>query len=355
MAISDEHPFLRRVARATAVALVIAALFVLVWKLGQIILMVFGGILLAVLLRALGDWVADHTPLNRTWGWVVAIVAVVGVFVGLGFLIAPRVSEQVDRLSTQLPEAFNNLTQGLGRYDWGAWLLERVREFEPTQGGGPDFVQRVTGVVSLLLTAVTGAVVVLFLGLYLSFQPRLYRQGFLHLLPRRNRARFEQVFLETGETLKWWFFGKLAAMLIVGVATAVGLYLLGVPLALTLALLAALLTFIPNFGPILSAVPAVALGFAERPMLGVWVIVLYLGIQTVESYFITPILLRRAVDTPPALLLTTQVVLGLLMGFLGLLLADPLLAAAMVWVRRFWVEDTPGDELEAQHGPLAEG
>jgi predicted PurR-regulated permease PerM len=128
-------------------------------------------------------------------------------------------------------------------------------------------------------------------------------------------------------------------MLVIALLTTAGLWLLSVPLAPILALIAGLLNFIPNFGPIVALVPALLLGLTKGFDTALWVIGLYTGIQLVESYVLTPYIQQRAISMPPALLITTQVILGVMLGFLGLLLATPLTAAAMVLVRRLYIED----------------
>lgn len=128
-------------------------------------------------------------------------------------------------------------------------------------------------------------------------------------------------------------------MAIIGACTAVGLWALGVPLALTLALLAAALTFVPNFGPILAAVPAVLLGLLESPTKALYVVLLYVGVQTVESYVLTPLIQKRTVSAPPALTILAQVLLGVLVGGLGVVLATPLTAVALVLARELYVRD----------------
>ena len=138
-------------------------------------------------------------------------------------------------------------------------------------------------------------------------------------------------------------------MIIIGVLTAVGLWLLGVPLALTLGLLAALLTFIPNIGPILAVVPAALLALLQSPTRALYVVLLYLGIQTVESYLLTPLMQKRTVSLPPALTIFAQVLMGILVGRIGLVLATPLTAALFVLVKMLYVEDILGDSIETDN------
>ena len=156
---------------------------------------------------------------------------------------------------------------------------------------------------------------------------------------RPYAQRLSDVMSDTHETLRHWMMGKVIAMIIVGLLTWGGLLALGIPLAGTLALLAAILTFIPNFGPVVSAAPPVLLALAENPQKALWVVLLFVGIQIVESYFITPFIQKKAIEMPPAVILISQVILSILFGFLGLLVAMPLTAALVVVVRELYVED----------------
>jgi predicted PurR-regulated permease PerM len=187
----------------------------------------------------------------------------------------------------------------------------------------------------------------LFLGIYGAAEPQVYKRGFLHLIPLSSRDRVNSVLAEVGETLRWWLIGKFISMMVIGVLTMVGLWLMDVPLALILAIIAALLTFIPNVGPILSAIPAVLLGLMDGIGQAASIALLYVGIQTVESYVITPLIQRKTVLLPPALTLSSQVLMGVLFGGIGLALASPITAATVVAAKRLYVEDALGDTLEA--------
>ena len=129
------------------------------------------------------------------------------------------------------------------------------------------------------------------------------------------------------------------SLCLVGMLTALGLWILGVPAPLSLGFVAGVLSFIPNFGPLLSLVPAVIVALPNGPQMVLYVILLYAGIQLVESYFITPLIQHRAVRLPPALILLAQILMGVLFGFLGLLLATPLTAVLLVLIKRLYIED----------------
>jgi predicted PurR-regulated permease PerM len=188
--------------------------------------------------------------------------------------------------------------------------------------------------------------IIVFLGIYLAAQPKLYVDGLAGLFPRGMRRRICEVLTELGETLKWWLIAQGIDMFIIGTATAVGLWALRVPLALTLGVLAALFNFIPNFGPIISYVPAVLLALVDSPEKAVYVTILYIVLQNVEGYLLLPLLQRGAVDTPPAILIASQVLLTLLVGGLGLALSAPLTACALIVVKMLYIHDVLGDPVE---------
>ena len=142
-----------------------------------------------------------------------------------------------------------------------------------------------------------------------------------------------------------WLGGRFGLMILNGGLTALGLWLLGVPLAPTLGLIAGLLNFVPNFGPWIAAVPAVLIAFLQSPQQALYVALLYLILQSIDAYLLTPLVDRKSVELPPVLTITAQVLLGLAFGFIGLLLASPLTAAAMILVQKLYVEDVIGDRV----------
>ncbi len=325
----------------TAIAVL---LLLLAWSAIDLLLLIFAGVLLAVFLRGLSDVVSTHTPLSAGWAMVVVVVALVAVIAVGGWLLAPLVANQVDQLSAEIPTAAGQLRQRVEHFRWGRRLLAQVpapADLAPRTG---NLVSRVTGVFSTALGALVNSVIVLFTGLYVAAEPGLYRSGLVHLVPVAKRKRAQEILSAVAYALRSWEVGTLISMTVVGVLTWLGLWLLGVPLALTLGLIAGLLEFIPNLGPILSGVPAVLLALVQGPTQALYVVLLYLAIQTFESYLLTPLVQKHAVSLPPALTISVLALGGILFGFLGLLLAVPLAAAAMVAVKMIYVEDILGDD-----------
>lgn len=231
------------------------------------------------------------------------------------------------------------------QYQWSRRLFSQAPQAEEMLPDKADLLAEATGVFSTTLGALANVVIILFIGLFLAVEPRLYTDGLIRLVPIGRRARAREVLYAVGDVLQWWLVGKVVAMLVIGVLTALGLWLLGVELALTLGLIAALLTFIPNIGPVLALVPAVLLALLHSPTQALYVVLLYLAIQTVESYVLTPLVQRRTVSLPPALTISAQVALGVLLGGLGLVLATPLTVALLVLIQRLYIEDTLGDPV----------
>lgn len=152
----------------------------------------------------------------------------------------------------------------------------------------------------------------------------------------------------------WWVIGRMVNMLLIGVLTTVGLAVIGVPAPVALGALAGILTFVPNIGPLVSVIPAALLALTMSFTTVLWVLGLYAVAQTLESYVVTPLIQRRAASVPPPVLLTAQITLGVPFGALGLLLATPLVAIAIILLRMLYVEDTLGDRPEEEREGLRE-
>jgi predicted PurR-regulated permease PerM len=257
-------------------------------------------------------------------------------------LLAPALMEQVALLRAEVPPRLEAIMRWVeqqwflltGTVDGAAQDRLRTQIFQGAAG-------LVSGTLPLLTTlagALSAFLIVLFAAVFMTLHPRLYRDGLVRLAPPQHRPLLSETLTEVGTTMQRWLVATLMSMGIIAVMTTVGLLLLGIPAALTLGLLAGLLQFIPNIGPILSSIPAAVIALAVSPMHALYVLLLYLGTQQVESNMITPLIMRRAVHLPPALTLLAQALMTVLFGFLGLLLAVPLVAVTLHMVRRLYVE-----------------
>ena len=327
-----------------AVGVLIILLVVGVCYAIDVLLLAFVGVLFAILLRSVSDFLSTHTGMGEKWSLAATVLLLMALFAVGVWLLIPSIAEQTDELRQTLPKSVEQLEGQVKRYEWGRWMLNKAPEPAELIPRRRDLFSRITGVVSGTLGTIGIVIVIFFTGLFFAIQPRLYTEGMVKLVTIRKRDRAREVIGQIGAELQWWLVAKLTAMVFVGGLTWLGLWLLGLGIALTLAVLAALLTFIPNFGPIIAAVPAVLIGLLDGPATAVWVVVLYVAIQTIESYVLTPLLQQQAVSLPPALTITTQRVMAVFVGGIGLALATPLTVVVLVLVRSLYVQDTLGDE-----------
>jgi predicted PurR-regulated permease PerM len=188
-----------------------------------------------------------------------------------------------------------------------------------------------------------GIVVVIVLALYFSAEATRYAQALVLLVPPARRARAAEILHETASAIWYWMLGRLISMTALGVMTAIGLWLLGVPLPIALGFLTGIMIFVPYIGDAIAAIPGVLIAASINFMLAAYVIGLYIAVHLIEGYILVPLVQRRVARLPPALTLSAQIILGVLAGFLGLLFATPLVAAAFVIIRMVYIEDVLGD------------
>lgn len=332
------------VARATLVVLSICGLVALLWLGRDILFVAFFGALFALFLSLLVD------PLVR-WGVprvlaaIIVVLGLLGLFVLVIWLIWPTLQVQITLVSRQLPAAFDDVATWVqAQYEAivGEVGIVGGERFEPARLLSGDLVGGIlAGAIPLLQTVsgvVAGSLLVLVTGIYLSIEPETYLRGLVSLVPYEGRERFRTTLYHVAADLRGWILGTVINMSVIGVLTALGLYLMGIPAALVLGLIAFFLEFIPFYGPVLSAVPAVAVAFLTSGKSALAVIVLYTVIQQAEGNLLQPLVMRETVRLPPALTVLVGAFMAILFGFLGLLLAVPLLATAIVLVKRLYVQ-----------------
>lgn len=322
-------------ARRALIAVGLAFAAYLVWQIAGLLLLLFGAIVLAAVFRAGGEGLARVLPLNARWGTALFLVLVVATLAGVTMFVGSEVGEQFSELRRRLPEAIGKLRAWLYENPFARSLLPRLEE--AAEDGAVSGADAFRGI-AVTVGAASHLFIAILIAVYLSLTPSLYLNGLFSLFPRGKRDTLVDALTVSGRALRRWLAGQLVAMVIVGVLTGVGLWLVGVPLALVLGLVAGLLEFIPFAGPFLAAIPGILLAFSVDPMTALYATLVYVIVQQLESALIMPLAQRWSVHLPPALGLFAIIVFGLLFGFVGVLLATPLAVVLMVLTQRLVVE-----------------
>ena len=336
--------FLRKALGVIGLVTAVALLLILLWQIADILVILFAGILLGVLLTGSSGWIREHSPLSHRQALGVTMLGLL-LLLGLGgALAAPSLVEQGQQLGSNLEESVSSLETTLSNQAWAQPLLNRLPDPQQLGSSMSDLMNQVSGVFSRTFNMLTNVVVILFVGFYLAYAPDKYANGLIRLTPPNYRHRAGEVLDEIAYTLRWWLIGRLASMVIVGVLSVIGLFVLGIPLAFILGVLAGLLAFIPIVGPALALIFPVLVAFTISPTQALYVFLLYMGIQIVESYFITPVIQQRTVDLPPVLLIISQVLFSYFFSFVGLAVAAPFAAMMLTATKMLYLEDFLGDD-----------
>ena len=317
-------------------AVIGALLLLALWLLADVCLLVFAAALAAVALRGLADRLGAALGFGPGWSLALVVVGLMLLAASLVWWRGPVALDEVGQLRGHLGERLGHLRHLAQQSGSGRAALGRFGDY--LSGSGDAIAGAMAGFATATLGVLGSLLVLLFTALYFAASPRLYVDGVVRLLPPHMRGRGREVLSALGGTLARWFAGQAVDMAVVAGLSWAGLAALGVPLAPTLALVAGLCNFVPFVGALAGAVPAVLVALGQGTDQALWVAGLFLAIQMVEGNLIAPFVQRRAVQLPPALTVLSQTVLGALFGLMGLILATPLMAAAMVAVRMVYVE-----------------
>jgi predicted PurR-regulated permease PerM len=330
---------------STAVVVSVFVTLAFAWYAMDLLMLLFLGVLISIPLRRLSEWLGQRGGMGHGAALAIVVVALATLFGLIAWLVAERIVEQATVFTSQVQMAFETVRAKLESYAWFRTINSELPDFSEIMNGGGGMVSRITGVASSALGAVVSSVLVVIVAIYLASQPGFYSSGVKRLLPFKYRKRGDDVFNVIDEALGRWVIGRLALMVINGVLTAVALWAIGVPLAGTLGVVAGLLNFIPNFGPFIAAIPALLIAFVQSPMLALYTGIVYIIVQMIDGYVLTPLVDRKSVELPPVVTIAAQVLLGILSGFVGLLVASPLTATVMILIKMLYIEDVLGDPI----------
>jgi len=332
-----------RAVRRTAINIALVAAALAIWMLRSAMLLVFAAVLFAIMLDGLAGLLRRRLRIGPGAALTVVLV-MLSTLAGLTmWLFGAQIVDQFNGLARRLPGAWLALQRQLT--EWGVFdeAVAQVRKSVPSAGAVLGFL---SGVFSGLGTVLGGVGLALVGGIYLAASPKLYRDGLIGLWPQPRRARVSDTLDALGLALKAWLLGQVVSMVAIGALITLGLWVIGLPSFLALGLIAGLVQFVPFAGSFLAAIPGLLVALTQGPGTLAWTVVVYIGVQQLDSNVISPLVQRRVASLPPALIIFTVVVFGLLLGAIGVALAVPLTVVVYVLVGKLWVRDTLGDAVK---------
>lgn len=330
--------------RGAPLAVMLAAVLYILYQLLPVLELIAVAVLLAVVLRTLLRWMEKLVKIR----WF-AVLILVGLLAGFGsflvFVVFPSVLDETQQLLVALPSYLNSLI-GLSvnlhdRFSFVPDLSQGLAQFR-------NFANQTLAFFPLLLreafSRTIELIATLILALYMAYDPKSLIDGILRLIPRRHHQRFNRLLKATGVRLRGWIFGTGIAMLFLGVGTTIGLWALGVPLALSFGVIAALLEVIPYFGSIAGTFLPALIALTLSPVKFLLVLVLFLILNQIDAHIVQPLVMGKQVHLHPVTVILTFLVMGKLFGFLGILLAVPAAAVMVTLIDEFTPDDVVSDE-----------
>ncbi len=340
-----------------------AALLLFTWYFAATLFLIFAGMLLGVALNAMTNLLGRVVKLPHALRLTIVCLVSAGLLSGVVFLGGSTIAQQAKVLSDTIKSQLVNVKAFLDRNGIDTSYFELGNAVNAPSGSSPaatpgsatahglpspsDIASSGGAIVSQTFKLLLGTVsavgnffIVLFLGLTFSAQPSVYRNGLLFLTPARHRARATVIVDHIGDTLERWLIAQIITMAAVFVVTWIGLSLIGIQSSFILGIQAGLLAFIPTIGALLAGVIVVLASLASGWVAALSALILFLGVHALESYVLTPIIQRQALDIPPATLFAFQILLGVVFGIWGISLALPLMAVVKVMIDYFKTEET---------------
>ena len=331
--------FVRRV----LIAALIFGLMLALWQVSLVLILIFGGVVVAVALRNIAAPLQRWLRVPDRIALLITVLDVVFIAIGFFYFFGALATHQFSTLIDKLPGTIDSLK---------AWLNESLigRQLLGTMNGNTS-AERLIDALPLaggILGGLGETLLMLVVGIYLAADPPVYINGVLRLFPPRRRVRVRQIIDAVGEALRKWLFGMTLDMLLLGVMTFIGMWLIGAPLPFALAVMSGVAVFVPYIGPVIATIPGLLLALSISPRMAAWAAIVYVIVLTIEGNISQPLLQRWAVALPPIFNLLAILVFAPLFGIWGAILATPLAVALWVVIQMVYVEDVLDDR---KHSP----
>ena len=330
----EPSPYTRKVWTAAAIVALMVVVLLLLKTLFGLLLLVLAGVLIAIYFYGFAGLFQRYFHWSPRLSIILAVIVNVLLIIGFFWFIGARIQQQAAQLADTLPATIENAKSQIDQTAIGHQLLQRFG----SSGDSKKTLQVLKNFFSSSFGILSDLYIVLLLAVFFTASPSLYRKGVIRLLPPKAKQKGEELLDQTGTMLKRWLKGQIFGIFFIGILTAIGLLIIGMPLVLTLAMIAGLLNFIPNFGPIIALIPAALLALMQGPTTALIIIGMYTLIQVIQSAVEQPLVQKKMVNIPPALIIFGQVAMGVLAGFWGVLLATPVIVILMILVNELYIK-----------------
>jgi len=347
--------FFKRCAIVAAVTMAALIISWFVWTTSAALLLIFSAFLVAVGLDGLARFVRKFTGLSQHKSVVITaivLVALLGTTLTLGSM---NVASKAPQLRDQVAQSVDQIQSKIQTYSLTEKLIGDTDSSDAKGTSSTPWSGRLTSelsnAASMTLSTLTDTFVVLVIGLYFALQPLSYQSGLLRLFPASEQKRVAHITAQAAHAIRRWLAGRIISMTLTGIGSALGLWLLDIPFALLLGLIAGLLTFIPYLGAIISAVPALLIALLQGYTALIYTAALYTGLHIIEGYVLAPMIQKRAVSIAPGFLLSAQVLGAAVAGVIGIALAAPIALVLSVVIQLGYVRDIMDEQphLPGQH------
>lgn len=328
-----ELSYIEKVWHTVAIVALLVVVILIARVAFNVLLMVLAGVLISVYFHGLGDIIERRTRLSRNICMVLSVAVSFIIIALLLWFMGTKIQAQIAVLNDTLPQTISTAKAKLAESAIGAKILEYLTgdKSEKLFVTAQHFFSTSFGVLGNLY-------IILFLGIFFTASPNLYKDGIIKLMPDSKKGLAQHVLDRISLSLKGWLKGTMLSMVLITILITTGLTIMGIPVALVLGLITGILKIIPNFGSLAAMIPGVLLALTVSINTAIVTSLIYMVSQTIVSNIVTPLIQKRMIDIPPALTILSQVIMGTLCGALGVILAVPLLAIVIILVDELYVK-----------------
>lgn len=301
----------------------------------KLLLLIFAALLISLLFEGISDFISKYTKWNKKITLPISIVGVIGIMVFLFNIIGSAIILQIEQLVDKIPLVTTKISTFIAKYDW---VDDIIPELNTIQNNTTYILKYTQKLFSSTFGMMGDGYAIIFFALFILLSPKTYKEGIVKLVPNSAKEKTSQILNDLSTNLQTWLKAQFISMLFIFSLTAIGLFFLGIDLWLILALIAGLLSFIPNLGPTLALIPAALVGITINPMTALYIIAIFLIVQALESAILAPYIQKNMLSLAPVLVLFAQLFLGGFAGIMGILLATPILIVIVHLIDEIYIK-----------------